>query len=137
MGRMMQTIVMDDLPPIVVAEEQFDALSDIAEGLTGVLPHVAGFLDRELNRARLLPLAHVPSDVVKVNSIVEFTLDTRGERVERLKLSYPAESTAGDGYVSIASPVGVALLGLREGQSIEWTSRYGERRSLKVLKVTG
>lgn len=122
----------EHMPPIVIAEEQFDALSDIAERLAGVLPEVADFLERELARARLLPMNHVPPNVVTMNATVEFIFGMKG-RTERLTLVYPAEDASGS--VSIASPVGVALLGLSEGQSISWSSRYGELRWLKVKKV--
>lgn len=124
----------ENMPPIIVAEEEFDALSDIAESLAGVLPEVAHFLERELARARLLPMNHVPPNVVTMNATVEFTFGMKG-RSEKLRLVYPAESPSENGSVSIASPVGVALLGLGEGQSISWSSRYGELRWLKVTRV--
>lgn len=124
----------EHMPPIIVAEEQFDDLSDIAERLTHVLPEVSGFLDQELARAKLLPMNHVPEDVVTVGSTVEFIFGMKG-RSERLRLVYPADNPSDSGSVSIASPVGVALLGLSEGQSISWSSRYGELRWLKVTKV--
>tara|TARA_B100000614_G_scaffold252376_2_gene264963 strand:- start:1201 stop:1326 length:126 start_codon:yes stop_codon:yes gene_type:complete len=37
--------------------------------------------------------------------------------------------------VSLASPVGVALLGMKAGETISWSTRYGDIRSLKVLGV--
>ena len=122
------------LPPIVVAAEQYDRLSAVAGGLEEVLPEVAHFLDQELARAEVMPLAQLPDDVVTVNSTVDFIFGMKG-RVERLKLVYPTARSSDDGVVSIASPVGVALLGMREGQTISWSTRYGDLRWLKVVKV--
>jgi len=122
-----------NLPPIFVAEEQFDELSEIAERLADVLPEVSEFLDQELSRAKLMPLSHLPREVVTVNSTVEFVFGMKG-RPEKLKLVYPAKDIP-EGCISLASPVGVALLGMREGETISWTSPHGDQRWLRVVKV--
>lgn len=124
-----------NLPPIIVAEEQFDDLSDMSERLADVLPEVSTFLERELARAKLLPLARIPREVVTVGATVEFVFGMKG-RPERLKLVYPSRDIA-EGCVSLASPVGVALLGMREGETISWSTRYGDIRWLKIVKVIG
>jgi regulator of nucleoside diphosphate kinase len=121
-------------PPIVIAEESLEPLSDVAESLLDVLPEVGHFLEDELTRARLVPLRAMPRDVVTMNATVEFTLG-QSDRVERRRLVFPADCVAGGGCISIASPAGVALLGLREGQTMSWTSRHGELLSLRVLRV--
>lgn len=121
-------------PAILIAEEDLEALSDVAENLLDVLPDVGRFLDDELTRARVVPRRSVPRDVVTMNATVEFVLE-QSARPERLKLVYPADHVPDGSSISIASPVGVALLGLKEGQSMSWPSRYGEKLSLKVTKV--
>lgn len=55
-----------DLPPIVVVEEQFDEISEVSELLIEAIPEVCRFLERELERARLVPSFRVPLDVVTV-----------------------------------------------------------------------
>ena len=125
-----------NLPPIIVAEEQFDALSDIAERLSRVLPEVSGFLEQELSRAKLMPMARIPGDVVTVDSTVEFIFGMKGQP-ERLKLVYPEKARPDNSCISLASPAGVALLGMREGETISWSTRYGDMRWLKVVKVCG
>ena len=122
------------LPPIVVAEEQFEELSTIAEQLAHAIPEVGHFLERELDRAKLMPLARMPRDIVTVGATVEFVFGMKG-RAERLTLAYPAGAVAEHGHVSLASPVGVALLGMKAGSTISWSTRYGDIRSLKVLAV--
>ncbi len=121
-------------PAILIAEEDLEALSDVAENLLDVLPDVGRFLDDELTRARVVPRRSVPRNVVTMNATVEFVLE-QSARPERLKLVYPADHVSDGSSISIASPVGVALLGLKEGQSMSWPSRYGEKLSLKVMKV--
>lgn len=124
-----------NLPPIIVAEEQFDDLSDMSERLADVLPEVSSFLERELSRAKLMPLARIPREVVTVGATVEFVFGMKGQP-ERLKLVMPSRELP-EGCISLASPVGVALLGMREGETISWSTRYGDIRWLKVVKVHG
>ena len=127
-------IAATSLPPIIVAEEQFEELSSVAERLAHAIPEVGLFLERELDRAKLMPLARLPHDVVTVGSTVEFVFGVKG-RAERLTLTWPEGAVAAHGFVSLASPVGVALLGLKAGGTISWSTRYGDVRSLKVLGV--
>lgn len=122
------------LPPIIVAEEQFEELSSVAERLQQAIPEVGLFLERELDRAKLMPLARVPHDVVTIGSTVEFIFGVKG-RAERLTLTWPEGAVAERGHVSLASPAGVALLGMKAGETISWSTRYGDMRSLKVLSV--
>ncbi|MDR3497598.1 MAG: nucleoside diphosphate kinase regulator [Parvibaculum sp.] len=134
MSKTTMQIATDIHPPIVIAEEDFERLSDVAEALHDAMPAIAAFLNDELARARIVPKRKMPADIVTMNSCVEVKFDQTG-KTEKLKLVYPADGADGEGRVSIASPVGVALIGLREGQSISWHSRYGEQRSLTVLRL--
>lgn len=47
---------------------------------------------------------------------------------------YPAAAGT-PGTVSILAPVGSALLGLAQGQQIDWPTPDGRKRRLKVLKI--
>ena len=47
----------------------------------------------------------------------------------------PDEADIAAGRISIMTPVGAGLIGLREGQSILWPHRGGETRVLRILKV--
>lgn len=134
MSNTIKKIATDDHPPIMIAEEDFDRLSDVAEALHDAMPAIAAFLNDELARARIVPMSKMPPDVITMNACVEVKFDQTG-KTEKLKLVYPADGADGEGRVSIASPVGIALIGLREGQSISWHSRYGEQRSLTVLRL--
>jgi regulator of nucleoside diphosphate kinase len=134
MQKYQEIVTKGRLPTITVAEEDLEALSDIAESLLGVMPDVGHFLDRELSRAQLRPLRLITNRVVVMGSLVEFTRGAEA-RIERLKLVYPADHVADGTCVSIASPVGVALLGLKEGQSISWEDRRGKMMTLTVAKI--
>jgi hypothetical protein len=51
-----------------------------------------------------------------------------------VRLVYPQAAT-GSGRLPVTTPLGTALLGLREGQEIEWNFPRGDRRRLRVEAV--
>jgi regulator of nucleoside diphosphate kinase len=79
--------------------------------------------------------ARVPDSVVAMNSTVEFLDDAHGE-TRTVQLVYPGEADIAVNKVSVLSPVGAGLLGLKAGQSIQWPDRDGRLRALRVLKVS-
>lgn len=91
-------------------------------------------LRRELERAVVVSSAAVPPDVATMNSRISYTDDGDG-LTRTVSLAYPAEADAAAGKVSILDPVGLALLGLSVGQSIEWDFPDGSRRWLTLKEV--
>ena len=51
-------------------------------------------------------------------------------------LVYRAESDIEQGRVSVLTPIGAALLGSSQGQSIQWNTRSGEARQLTVIALS-
>jgi len=90
-------------------------------------------LQHALARATVVAAAEVPPDVVTMNSRVTYTDETAGVRAT-VKLVYP-QAAAGRSHVAVTAPLGTALLGLREGQDIEWHFPLGGRRRLRVERV--
>jgi regulator of nucleoside diphosphate kinase len=122
---------MTSPPPIIVASEDRPRLLDLVA--IGDRAGVAEQLEVELERARVVPLAEVPADVVVMNSELECeVVDTHQRR--RLHLVYPRDADSSAGRVSVLAPLGCALLGLRVGQEIDWEMPGGARR-IRVLSV--
>ncbi len=90
-------------------------------------------LDEELARARVVPPGEVAHDVVTMNSEVEFE-DVISGTQRRIRLVYPEAADAANGRISILSPLGSALLGLRVGQEFDWMMPNGKRR-VRVVNV--
>lgn len=118
------------LPEIVITEEDFDALCSLIERAQASQRAAADRLDREVARARIVPSSEVGSDVVTMNTrlVVEELTSDAPSRV--VTVVYPEDAAPEEGRISVLSPLGCALLGLRVGQTIEWsvparpTSRY-------------
>ena len=123
----------ETLPPIVVSETDYDKLVNMASALSGRSPEAADWLLHELDRATIVPADAVPPDVVRVGSTVEYRWD--GDTVRKATLVLPAEADISNGKVSVLTPVGTALLGLSQGQSIAFRTHNRESHQLTVLRV--
>jgi len=90
-------------------------------------------LQRELQRARIVPSEAVPPDVATMNSQVCYTDETR--RVTRVVALVYERAPRGSRMVSVRDPVGSALLGLSAGQRIDWRFPDGTHRRLRLDAV--
>ena len=92
-------------------------------------------LAAELERADVVDSHEVAPDVVTMNSRVRFEDLSTGETRE-ITIVFPHDADMLEARVSVLAPVGTALLGLAEGESIVWPFPDGSSRCLRVLKVT-
>jgi len=120
-------------PDIVVSDADHGRLSKLAEGLLDRLPDVAEELLAELDRAKVVPADTFPRSAVGMGSTLEY--QTEEGTTHRVTLVYPDEADIARGKVSILTPIGAALIGLSEGQSITWVTRDGRTRRLNVTRV--
>jgi regulator of nucleoside diphosphate kinase len=123
-------IAMSSLPEIILTTQDFDRLQRVVSAASS---SAAERLDAELARAQLVAQTDIPADVVTMNSDVVYEDAKSGER-RVVRLVYPRDAEADRGWVSVLAPIGSALLGLRQGQEIEWPTPSGQRR-LRVVAV--
>lgn len=90
-------------------------------------------LTEELLRAEVVEPLKIPRDVVTMNSLVKFR-DMETREVYIYSIVYPANSDFEKGRISVLAPIGMALLGYRVGDVVEWPVPAGMRR-LKVEEV--
>jgi regulator of nucleoside diphosphate kinase len=121
-------------PPVHMIDTQADTLADLAIGAQDRLPQVGALLLEEISRARTHSADRIPGDVVTMNAHVEFVDEASGA-TRTVQLVYPAHADIAAGRISILTPVGAGLIGLREGQSILWPDRDGKERKLAIIKV--
>lgn len=121
------------VPNIVVGNADHERLTDLATASLERLPEVATELLDEMDRARIVGDDNVPANVVRMGSTVTFRPDDGRELTETLV--YPVDEDSDAHKISVMTPVGAALIGLAEGQSISWTARDGRSHRLTVEKV--
>jgi regulator of nucleoside diphosphate kinase len=121
-------------PGITLTAQDHEKLSIIARAAENTMPDVAALLTEELDRAHVLAKGRHPEHTVCMGCEVEFRDDTTG-KVQTVTLVYPEEADISKGKISVLTPIGTALIGLRAGHSITWETRTGDLRRLKVLQV--
>lgn len=122
-------------PRIVIGADCLERLEALAESTLRRSPDLADRLLGELGRARIVPVAKLPSNVVTIGRAVTYRDETTGQE-RTVTPVFPEDADIGCGRISILTPIGVALIGLAEGASLHWDARDGKRRMLTVLRVT-
>lgn len=121
-------------PKVVIGADCLDRLEALAGGAIQRNPDLADRLLGELGRARIVPPAKLPPNVVAIGRAVTYRDETTGRETSVTPV-YPEDADIARGRISILTPIGVALIGLAEGASLHWDTRDGKRRVLTVLHV--
>lgn len=116
---------------LVIAKTDYLRLMQLIEKTDS---DAADALDLEISRAKIVEDAKLPADVVAMNSTLTFSdLDSAEEKT--IQLVYPQDADVTQLKISVLSPVGSALIGLKIGGGIEWPVPQGKVRRLKVIAV--
>ena len=118
-----------------VTEKDFDRLCHLIQEqrqTNGAESNIAK-LSEELKRAKRLPAGEIPAEVVTMNSRVHVKELRSGSEME-ITLVYPKQADVKEKKISVLAPLGVAILGYKEGDQIEW-SLPNHRFSYKIEKV--
>ena len=120
------------LPDVSFLPNDYEQMFDLICAAPVSTPGLA-LLGQELERAGIVAPERAPVDLVQLRSIVTFTdLERAAQHTVQLRRpGRPTESRS----ISVATPVGAALVGLRAGDTFRWRSPRGRLRSLRVDHV--
>ncbi|MCW5721392.1 MAG: GreA/GreB family elongation factor, partial [Devosia sp.] len=121
-------------PEILLGEEDHRRLTVAALTDIGQSAERMDFLLYELDRARIVKDDLLPTDVVRIGSVVRYKPIPGEERTVRLVMPEQVDH-AGAYRLSVTSIHGAALLGLRPGHVMSWLDPDGTGHRLRVLKV--
>jgi regulator of nucleoside diphosphate kinase len=114
---------------LYITEQDMQKLRAVIEVYGG---DSADILEEKLDRARIVRSKDIPRDVITVHSVVRVKyVDTGEEHTFTLVLPGDKGET---NRVSILAPTGIALLGYREKDLVEWQVPAGKRR-VQIMKV--
>jgi regulator of nucleoside diphosphate kinase len=124
-------------PLVTIADAEFDRLDALASPRGAADDPVAGFLAAELDRAIVRPADEIGPNIVRMNSRVAFRIGTRRDTAVRT-LVYPEEyarQRARDDCLSVMTPLGAALIGLRVGTGMSYKTGNGATQYVTVEAV--
>lgn len=91
-------------------------------------------LAEELERAIVVPTEQLPTDVVTMHARFAYE-DLLTGALREIELVFPEETDPAQGKISVLTPVGSAMIGLRVGQEITWEFPDGSTHCLRVISV--
>ena len=121
-------------PSITISEGDYNRLSNLAAAWEQTNPFIAACLMNEIDRARIVSDRTIRAAFIRMGSTVTYVVD--GNPGRTVTLVYPADADIEDGRISITTPVGTALIGLKAGQSITFLTGNGRAHDLTVIEVT-
>lgn len=125
---------MNNRPKIVISSLDADRLEALLESLPGGSFPGKAALEAELTRADIVEPDEIPSTTVTMNSRVRFRVMSSSEEFT-LTLVYPRDMDGSSDRISILAPVGSALLGLSQGDEIEWPKPGGGNLQVRIEEI--
>jgi len=123
------------LPPITISSRDAERLEKLLDSLPDHEFPGRAELEAELGRATVVDPREMPPEVVTMNSTVRFRVQDSAEEF-RLTLVYPKDMDPSGKTISVLAPVGSALLGLTQGDEIEWPGPGGGTLRVRIEEVT-
>jgi regulator of nucleoside diphosphate kinase len=118
-------------PRLIITAKERDLIVSWITGFSPADISVKNSLQKlleELKHADVRAEKDLPSDVVRVNSVV--TVQSPTARKEGLQLVMPEEADLKANKLSVFSVMGSALIGYRQGTTIQWHLPKGEETIL-------
>lgn len=125
---------MNTKPKLIISERDAQRLEQLLSALpANAFPGMED-LEAELERAEIVESENIPSTVVTMNSKVKFRVSSSNEEF-CLTLVYPKDVGDSGGTISVFAPVGSALLGLSQGDEIEWSRPGGGSLNVRIEEI--
>lgn len=126
---------MNQKPEITISSLDSERLYKLIDSLPKNSLVGLNELEEELARANIVEPSEVPPTIVTMNSTVKFSVESSKDEFV-LTLVYPKDIDSTGDKISILAPVGSALLGLSQGDQIEWPKPGGGLIKVTIKEIT-
>jgi regulator of nucleoside diphosphate kinase len=124
----------ENLPPITISRRDHASLSRLAVHAVRDRHPVGEFLLSEIQRAVVCDADKMPRGVAGLNEWVTYRLDSSQQTESRI-LVCPDQFRSAQLNLSVLSPLGAAILGMRAGDCIEFFGIEGEFHVVAIESV--
>lgn len=121
-------------PDVYIDRAVVDQLENLAYANMDRNPLAANRLLEEIDRAIVLNSSELSSDIVTIGSEVTFRDNATGNMRTAI-LTMPTDADISNHRISIMTPIGAALIGIRKGETIWWQTVDNEVRELTIHDV--
>jgi len=118
----------------ILSEKDFQIIHDLIKNQSAVQQtKELRFLAEELKKAKVVKDNKIAGDIVQLNSIVQVE-DQSSNKTMDFQIVLPSQANLKENKISILAPIGIALIGFKKDQLVEWQMPAG-KRTLKIVKV--
>jgi regulator of nucleoside diphosphate kinase len=121
---------------LMITCEDYAILNSYVRGVTSEMDfdrRNAASLEAELKKAVIVKKEKFPQDVVRLNSRVLVKEETKDKLIE-LVLVVPEKANILEKRISVLAPIGTALIGFKQGESVRWDVPAGSR-TFTIMQV--
>jgi regulator of nucleoside diphosphate kinase len=118
----------------ILSEKDFQIIHDLIKNQSAVQQtKELRFLAEELKKAKVVKDNKIAGDIVQLNSTVQVE-DQSTNKTMDFQIVLPSQANLKENKISILAPIGIALIGFKKDQLVEWQMPAG-KRTLKIVKV--
>jgi len=118
----------------ILSEKDFQIIHDLIKNQSAIQQtKEIRYLAEELKKAKVVKDNKIGADIVQLNSTVQVE-DQSTNKTMDFKIVLPSQADLNEKKISILAPIGIALIGFKKDQLVEWQMPAG-KRTLKIVKV--
>lgn len=121
-------------PSLTISSLDTERIENMLESMSSDVFPGKDKLEAELARATIVEPKNMPANIVTMNSTVKFKEIHSGKEFS-LTLVYPQAVASVENTISILAPIGAAIIGLKEGDQIDWPKAGGGTLSVQIIEV--
>ncbi|NDY71852.1 nucleoside diphosphate kinase regulator [Desulfobacter hydrogenophilus] len=113
--------------------DRLESLLDLYWGHNGFDEKNLESLEKKISNCIVVPPEFIPNNIITMNSTFTVENEVTNEK-KTYTLVFPEDADIKGNKISILAPIGIAILGHKVGQSIEWVAPSGLKK-LKFIKI--
>lgn len=118
----------------ILSEKDFQIIHDLIKNQSAIQQtKEIRYLAQELKKAKVVKDNKIKGDIVQLNSKVQIE-DQGNNKVMEFQIVLPKEANLKENKISILAPLGIALIGFKKDQMVEWQMPAG-KKTLKIIFV--
>jgi regulator of nucleoside diphosphate kinase len=118
----------------ILSEKDFQIIHDLIKNQSAIQQtKEIRYLAEELKKAKIVKNNKIGNDIVQLNSVVQIE-DQVNHNIMDFKIVLPSQANLKEKKISVLAPIGIALLGFKKDQILEWQMPAG-KKTMKIIDV--